>query len=346
MALLTIPVAMWAGWSLVGPARGHLRRGAVRLQLLRDAVRPGDPPYSCWCCWRLPTLTAFLQAFVHRRRRYLWLFTIGLALMLYTQGAAGLFVFGAAGRVRRWSTGSPRTRAGCCATRRIGFGAAFVLFLPWLPATIYQIGHATAPWHYAPLLGADVPADLLGGERVDVTLLVAVLVGVVPLLTAARRRTPEAIAVWALIALPIAALALARIAVAGQRRRGCRATSRRSSVALLLLGAIGAARARLVGVVAIVLCVGFLANPGSFTPSTRATCVTWPASWRRCFTPGDLVVVGQPEQTPLAWYYLPGGLRVCQHPGPGRRPQLHELVRRAGAPAERRPGGDAGAAGC
>ncbi len=25
--------------------------------------------------------------------------------------------------------------------------------------------------------------------------------------------------------------------------------------------------------------------------------------------PGDVVAVGQPEQTPLAWYYLPGGLR-------------------------------------
>jgi mannosyltransferase len=25
--------------------------------------------------------------------------------------------------------------------------------------------------------------------------------------------------------------------------------------------------------------------------------------------PGDLVVAGQPEQTPLAWYYLPGGLQ-------------------------------------
>jgi hypothetical protein len=24
---------------------------------------------------------------------------------------------------------------------------------------------------------------------------------------------------------------------------------------------------------------------------------------------GDVVAVGQPEQTPLAWYYLPGGLR-------------------------------------
>ena len=26
---------------------------------------------------------------------------------------------------------------------------------------------------------------------------------------------------------------------------------------------------------------------------------------------GDLVIVGQPEQVPLAWYYLPAGLRFA-----------------------------------
>jgi mannosyltransferase len=31
--------------------------------------------------------------------------------------------------------------------------------------------------------------------------------------------------------------------------------------------------------------------------------------------PGDLVIVGQPEQTPLAYYYLPGGLRYANTAG-------------------------------
>ena len=31
--------------------------------------------------------------------------------------------------------------------------------------------------------------------------------------------------------------------------------------------------------------------------------------------PGDMVLVGQPEQTPLAWYYLPGGLRYANTAG-------------------------------
>ena len=37
--------------------------------------------------------------------------------------------------------------------------------------------------------------------------------------------------------------------------------------------------------------------------------------------PGDLVVVGQPEQAPLAWYYLPGGLRFASTAGPVADPR-------------------------
>jgi hypothetical protein len=42
--------------------------------------------------------------------------------------------------------------------------------------------------------------------------------------------------------------------------------------------------------------------------------------------PGDLVVVGQPEQTPLAWYYLPAGLRYANTIGPVRDPSYMDWV--------------------
>ena len=38
--------------------------------------------------------------------------------------------------------------------------------------------------------------------------------------------------------------------------------------------------------------------------------------------PGDLVVVSQPEQTPLAWYYLPGGLRYASTLGRVKDPSV------------------------
>jgi hypothetical protein len=42
--------------------------------------------------------------------------------------------------------------------------------------------------------------------------------------------------------------------------------------------------------------------------------------------PGDLVVVGQPEQTPLTWYYLPGGLRFSNTAGAVSDPSYMDWV--------------------
>jgi hypothetical protein len=42
--------------------------------------------------------------------------------------------------------------------------------------------------------------------------------------------------------------------------------------------------------------------------------------------PGDLVVVGQPEQVPLTWYYLPNGLRFATPLGPVRDPTYMNWV--------------------
>jgi len=42
--------------------------------------------------------------------------------------------------------------------------------------------------------------------------------------------------------------------------------------------------------------------------------------------PGDLVVVGQPEQVPLAWYYLPSGLRYASTLGPVSDPRYMNWV--------------------
>jgi mannosyltransferase len=313
-ALLTIPAASWAGWSLSGRRAGIFAAILFAFSAYLTKYSQETAPYTLLVLLAVLTLTGFLQAFVHRRRRYLWLFTIGLTLMLYTQGSAGFFAFGALvafALIYRLA----EDRRGLLRDGAIGFGAAFILFLPWLPATIDEIGHATAPWHYAPLLGADVPADLMGGERVNVTLLVAVLVGAVPLLSAARRRTPEAITLWVLIALPAAGLVLARIASLASTTWVSRYFGP-LTVALLLLGAVGAARARVVGVVAIVLCVGFLANPGSFTPTFKSDMRDVAGEIGPLLHPGDLVVDGQPEQTPLAWYYLPGGLGFANTLGP------------------------------
>jgi hypothetical protein len=209
-------------------------------------------------------------------------------------------------------------RAGVRAPLRQGFwrdaglcyGAAALLFVPWLPATIDQIAHATSPWHYIPLMGATVPSQILGSERVDVTLLVCVVIAVAPLAVRGRRRTPEAAVFWALLTIPGVALLVARIAGFFVPIWAWRYFA--PIVApLLLLGALAMARSRVVGVVAAIFCVAFLANAGSFAPPYKSDMKDVAAEMQQLMRPGDLVVVSQPEQTPLASYYLPSGLQYA-----------------------------------
>jgi hypothetical protein len=314
VALATIPAACWVGWSLGGRRAGIFLATLLAFGSYEARFSQEVQPYELLALLGLLSTGGFVHAFAYRRRRYLWLFGLSLAALLYTQASAGLYLFGALvafAVVYRMSA----DRAGLLRDGALGFGGALLLYLPWLPTTIHQIVHATAPWHYTPLLGADVPADLLGGERVDVTLLAAVLVGIAPLFAPARRRGPDALTIWALIALPVSALLLARLSSIVTPGWVSRYFGPMMP-ALLLIAALGAARARVIGVVAVVLCVFFNANPSSFVPSFKSDMRDVAGELAPQLHQGDLVVVGQPEQTPLVQYYLPAGVRFASTLGP------------------------------
>ncbi|HEX4012097.1 MAG TPA: glycosyltransferase family 39 protein [Solirubrobacteraceae bacterium] len=314
IGLATIPVAMWTGWSVGGRRAGIFAAILFAFSSFITRYAEETQPYELMVLFGLLTTAGFLHAFVFRRRSYLWLFGAGLALMLYTQGDALLFWFGALVAlffVARCSD-APRELwrdAALC------FGAAIVVFLPWLPTTIGQIAHSTSPWGYTPLLGATVPSQLLGSERVDVTLLVCVVISVTPLTARGLRRTQDAQIFWTVIAITAGALFAARVTGFFVDDWAWRYFAP-VVPALLLLGTFAAARARVVGVVAIVFCVAFLANPASFAPNYKSDMKDVAAQMSPLMHAGDLVVVAQPEQAPLAWYYLPRGLRYATTLGP------------------------------
>jgi mannosyltransferase len=315
MGLLTIPIAMWAGWSIAGRRAGIFAAILFAFSSFLTRYAQETQPYELMVLLGLLATMGFVHGFVYRRRRWLWLFGAGLALMLYTQGTALLYWFGAAVSlvvVCRATTAD--ARRGILRDALLCFGGALIVYLPWLPTTISEIAHDTAPFHYAPMLGFTVPSQILGSERVDVTLLIAVLAGVVPLAATARRRSPEAVAMWSLMAIPAGALVLGRaagfIAPIWAWRYFAAVLP-----PLLLFAALGSARARVVGLAAMVFCVAFLANPASFAPSYKSDMQDVAAEMSPLLHPGDLVVVAQPEQTPLAWYYLPGGLRFATTTG-------------------------------
>ena len=87
---------------------------------------------------------------------------------------------------------------------------------------------------------------------------------------------------------------------------------------LLFLIAWGCSRARVLGWIAILLGVWYLHDPAGFAPNHKSDFKQLAAEMGPRLHPGDLVITGQPEQTPLAWYYMPAGLRFSNTSNHGR----------------------------
>jgi hypothetical protein len=209
----------------------------------------------------------------------------------------------------------------------LAYIGAGILFLPWLPNFIYQATHTGAPWAPPPRFGAPVliSRDLLGGDRISVALLFAAILGFAPLFTKKYRRSREAIALWTLIAIPVGTLGLAwlasQITPAFVSRYFAPVLA-----SILLFAAWGAARAGIVGLVAIIISVLFVGHFSNYTPQYKSDMRGLSAQIAPLMHVGDVVVVAQPEQVPLAHYYLPGGLRYASTLGPVTDPTYMNWV--------------------
>jgi hypothetical protein len=325
-ALLTIPISMWAGWSLFGRRAGVMAAVLFAFSAFLTQYSQETRMYSLMGLLGLLAATAFVHAFVFGRRKYLILFAVAQALMLYTHAWGIFFGVGAAIALIPAFRASDDRRA-LLRDAVLAFVGAGILFLPWLPNFIYQATHTAAPWDSAPRFGAPVQLsrDLLGGDRVAVALLIAAVIGFAELFSGALRRARERTAMWTLIALPVATLLMAwaasQITPAWVSRYFAPILG-----AVLLLAAFGCSRAGIVGIVAVVASVIFLANPASFTPEYKSDMRGVGGEMAPLMHQGDLVIVGQPEQVPLNWYYLPGGLRYANTIGPVADPRYMNWV--------------------
>jgi hypothetical protein len=95
---------------------------------------------------------------------------------------------------------------------------------------------------------------------------------------------------------------------------------------ILLLAAWGAARSGVVGLVAIALSVVFVAHVSSYTPQYKSDMQDISGEITPLLHPRDLVLSGQPDQLPLAWYYLPAGLQYATTLGRVRDPSYMNWV--------------------
>ncbi len=319
--LLTVPVSAWLAWGLWGRRAAFLAAALFAFNGFLTQFAEEAAPYELMGLLGLLATGAFLQAFVYGRRRgYLPLFAVSLLLMAYTDYWGLFFWAGAALALAAvWRRTGADDRRGVLRDGLLAFGAAAILFVPWLPTLIHQIVSSTSPWQYVPVPGANMPRLLVGTDRVIAVLAFVLVCGAGPLATRAQRRSPAATAALALAIVPLSALLLTLIAWAFVPVWDYRLFA--PIVApVLLLCALAAARSNLVGLVLVAVSCAFLANPLSFIPTYKSDLRDIAAEMQPDLRQGDVVLVAQPEQTPLAYYYLPAGLRYVTALGPDPHP--------------------------
>jgi mannosyltransferase len=325
--VLTVPVGGWAGWTLFGRRAGIMAALLFAFNAWLTAYAQETRMYELMGLLGVAATAGYVLGFVMRRRRYLLLFGAALTLMLYTH-SWGVFFF--AGSIISLLPALLVTedRRGLIRDAAFTFVGAGILFLPWVPTLLFQAANTAAPWDNVPRFGAPIliSRDVLGGDRITMVLLVPAAVGLGPLFTRTHRRTREWAILWTLIALPVSVLALAwlesQINPAFVARYFAPIIG-----SLLLLTAWGCARARLLGIVAVAVAVIFLANPSTYTPKYKSDMRDVAAEMSPMLRAGDDVVVGQPEQTPLAWYYLPAGLHFANTAGLVSDPRYMDWVK-------------------
>ncbi len=82
----------------------------------------------------------------------------------------------------------------------------------------------------------------------------------------------------------------------------------------------------MVGAIALIFIVCFMARPHAFEPQYKSDMQDIAGEMAPMLHQGDLVIVGQPESTPLAYYYLPGGLSFANTIGPVKNPSYMNWV--------------------
>ncbi|MGA9858463.1 MAG: glycosyltransferase family 39 protein, partial [Solirubrobacteraceae bacterium] len=313
--LLTIPAGAWAAGVLFGRRAGIMAALLFAFNAWLTAYAQETRMYELMGLLGVVATGAFVLGFIERRRRYLFLFGAALTLMLYTHSWGTFFFAGSAISLVPALIAS-EDRRGVFKDAVLTFVAAGVLYLPWVPTLLYQVAHTAAPWDKPPRFGAPVQIsrNLLGGDRITVVLVFTAVIGLAPLFTRRYRRSREWTIVWTLVLIPVATLGLAWIASQVNPAWAARYFAPVLG-ALLLLIAWGCARARLLGIIAVAIAVALLANPKTYSPQYKSDMRGLAAEMSPLLRQGDRVIVAQPEETPLAWYYLPGGLKFANIAG-------------------------------
>ena len=323
-ALAAIPVGFWAGRSLFGRRAGWITGVLVAINPFIADYANETRMYTLVALLSLVCTATFLHAFLFRRRRYLPAFSASLALLLYAHNWALFFTLGAGVALLACIALAQRDqRRGLFVDGLLAFGAAGLVYVPWLPTLAYQVAHTGAPFTLRPTL-LQVREDLmnlLGGPEGVIILGLGSGVAFMALF----RRPWSIKAVSVLLAAAI--LGVAVVSGWGLSRHDAVWVYRYLAVVvgpLLLAVAVGLAEGGRTAVAALGLAVVFLAPVGvkgqAYEKSNVKDVVDrlGPA-----LGPGDLVVTDF-GRVPVLRHYLGPALTYAETTGPVPDPQVSD----------------------
>jgi mannosyltransferase len=313
-ALLAVPVAWWAASGLFGARAAWMAAVLAATSPFLTRFAQEARMYALIALLALVACGAFGRAFtlpgsVRERRPWAIVLAVTLAAMLYTHNWA-LFFATACGIVWLFLVYRAQERRTLLVTGALAFGGALVLYLPWVPTTLYQVAHTGAPWAEAPnvvaLLGS---LGQMVGQFAQIALILAAGAGFGALF--ARRGgslSPAARAALCMLVIGVLTVVLAWLS--SQLSPAWANRYLAVGVApLLLAAAAGLANAGRLGIAGLIVAAALAA--GDTAPDDKSNVRDIAHAIAPSLRAGDVVVSTQPEQVSVLAYYLPEGVRFA-----------------------------------
>lgn len=322
LSLLAVPAGYWAGRELFDRRAGLAVAALMATNPFLNWYATETRMYTLIVLLALPAVTFAWKAVRDRSWRDAIVAAVVFDALLYTHDWC-LYLAAATGLVLLWHARLQRDRS-LALWILAGGGLTLALWSPWVPQFLDQARHTAAPWAVQPGIGdffAD-PSTALGGT---------IGVVVVPLLALGAwlcRRQPPARTAGVIAAISLLATVLGFLGSELQPSWTVRYLAIIVAPYLLAAGGLLSGRKAGRGILwAVCIVVAAWSVIGTLLPNPHARAakdnmVDVAASVSGQLKPGDVVVVTQTEQTPVAHYYLPAGLRYLTPTGPVADPTV------------------------
>lgn len=325
-ALLTVPVAYWAGASLFNRRVGLISAGLAALVPYLTTYAQETRMYSLVALLVLIASAAFVHAYVFRRRRYVPVFAVSLAASLYTHNWALFFAVATVVAFALCLLRSPaEARSSLLIDGALGFGLAAVIYAPWLPTLLYQSQHTGAPWDLPPVLWnlSQGLYSVVGGRGAAVAILLGGGAGLLTL----RQGTGPAQRRLLLAAVVFLVLGLGTLVIAWAYAKLTPAWATRYLAVvlapLLVVAALGLSRGgRLAAVALVLVAAWWVLDPLPTSVDSKSNVAFVVTKVRHHLGSDPLVLSTQPEQVPVIAYYLPRAKRYVTPLGTVKDPRV------------------------